>query len=78
MATDLTSAPALPSLSPLSPDEFAGLGMEQMAFVKQMSRGDQVWWAICAANGTPLAVAPSRDLAFAVVTQQDMHPLSVH
>lgn len=78
MTTDLIAEPVLSPLSPLSADEFAGLGMEQMAFVKQMSRGEQVWWAICAANGTPLAVAPSRDLAFAVVTQQDMHPLSVH
>jgi hypothetical protein len=35
-------------------------------------------WAIISADGTSLAIAPDRDLAFAAALQADKTPVSVH
>ena len=63
---------------PMSSADFAAFGSEQVAYVKPVTIDDEARFAVHAADGTPLTIAPSRDLAFAVVRQNEMEPVSVH
>ncbi len=65
-------------LRQISPQEFATLGMQAMAYVKRVTVNDTVAFAIHAADGTQLALLPDRDSAFATVRQNDIEPVSVH
>jgi hypothetical protein len=67
----------------IPPADFAALGVQQLAYIKpiivdvekgSMSHG----YAVCAADGTQMAVLPSREVAMAAVLQHDMEPVSVH
>ena len=62
----------------LSARELGLLGMEDLAYVKPVLQDGIEAFAVCAADGTQMAVIPNRELAFAVVRQNDMEPLSVH
>ncbi len=62
----------------LSSRELGLLGMEDVAFVKRIVVDGVAAFAIHAADGTRIAVIPNRDVAFAVVRQHDMEPVSVH
>jgi hypothetical protein len=66
------------SMRRLSAGDFAGLGMQDVAYVRRVVVNDEVGWAICAADGTQMGVAPSRELAFAAIKQHELEPLSVH
>ena len=65
-------------LRQISPQEFALLGMQDMAYIRRVVVNDEAGFAIHAADGTEVAVLPSRDLAFATVRQHDLEPVSVH
>ncbi len=65
-------------LRQISPQEFATLGMQAMAYIKRVTVNDTVAFAIHAADGTQLALLPDRDTAFATVRQNDIEPVSVH
>ena len=65
-------------LRQISPQEFALLGMQDMAYIRRVVVNDEAGFAIHAADGTEVAVLPSRDLAFATVRQHDLEPMSVH
>ena len=62
----------------ISPQEFATLGMQGMAYIKRVVVNETVAYAIHAADGTQVALAPSRDLAIATVRQHELEALSVH
>jgi hypothetical protein len=62
----------------LSPRELGVLGMEDLAYIKPIVQDGVEAFAVCAADGTQMAVIADRNLAFAVVRQHDMEPLSVH
>jgi hypothetical protein len=62
----------------MSAQDFALWGVQDVAFVKQVIINDEVGWSIHGADGTPIGLAPERDLAFAAVVQHDLEPLSVH
>ena len=62
----------------LSARELGMLGMEDVAYIKPILEDGVEAFAVCAADGTQMAVIPNRNLAFAVVRQHDMEPLSVH
>ncbi len=62
----------------LSARELGMLGMEDLAYIKPVVQDGVEVFAVCAADGTQMAVIPNRNLAFAVVRQHDMEPLSVH
>jgi hypothetical protein len=62
----------------LSARELGMLGMEDLAYIKPVVEDGVEAFAVCAADGTQMAVIPNRNLAFAVVRQHDMEPLSVH
>ena len=65
-------------LKTISLREFALLGMNDMAYVKRAVVNDEVRFAIHGADGTQLAMAPSEDLAYATIRQNDLEPVSVH
>ena len=62
----------------MSARDFAGWGLEDVAYVRSVEIDGKHAWAICAADGTGIGVAPERDLAFAAARQNDLEPLSVH
>ena len=62
----------------LSSQEFGLLGLEDVAYVKHVGVDGTEGFAVHAADGTQMAVLPSRELAFAVVRQNDLEPVSVH
>ena len=68
----------LESLKRLSESELGLLGMEDVAYVKPIVVDGTDAFAVHAANGTQIAVIADRELAFAVVRQHDMEPVSVH
>jgi hypothetical protein len=68
----------LEGLKQLSDNELGLLGMEDVAYVKRVVVDGTDAFAVHAANGTQIAVMADRDVAFAVVRQHDMEPVSVH
>lgn len=62
----------------MTTQELAVLGMQNTAYVSPVEEDGKPAFAICAADGTRMAVAASRELAFAVIRQNDMEPASVH
>ncbi|HEX6839892.1 MAG TPA: DUF1150 family protein [Stellaceae bacterium] len=65
-------------LRQISAQEFALLGMQDVAYVRRVIVNDEAGFAIHAADGTEVAILPSRDLAFATLRQHDLEPVSVH
>ena len=62
----------------LSERELGVLGMEDVAYVKSVVVDGTDVFAVHAADGTQIAVMANREIAFAVVRQHDMEPVSVH
>jgi hypothetical protein len=65
-------------LKNISPREFALLGMNDMAYVKRVVVNDEAKFAIFSADGMQLALAPSEELAYVTIRQNDLDPVSVH
>ena len=65
-------------LRAISPEEFALLGMQDLAYVKRVTVDDETAFGIFAADGTQVALLPDRAVAFAAVRQHEMQPVSVH
>ena len=65
-------------LRSISPEDFALLGMQGFAYVKRVVVNDAVAYAIHAADGTQVGLAPSYDIAVASLVQHELEPLSVH
>ena len=65
--------------NPMSPTDFEMLGMDHVAYVKEVSDGSSRKFAIYAANGAEIALMEAdRDVTFAAVRQNHMEPVSVH
>ncbi len=62
----------------MSSRDFAAWGVEDVAYVRKVVIDGKSAWAICAADGSGIGVAPDRDLAFAAARQNDLEPVSVH
>ena len=62
----------------MSAEAFEHWGMEQIAYIKQTTLNGARVYAVHAANGQQLATAPARDLAAALVVQNELTPLDVH
>lgn len=65
-------------LRQLTAQEFAILGLEDIAFIKPKRSGDNSVFAIYTADGREVAVAADRDTALCTVRRNDLEPLSVH
>jgi hypothetical protein len=76
----------------MKPEEFAGLGGGVIAYVKPMT-SDALkaafpnapalqpgidLWALCAADGTPLMVADSREALIQNASENDLQTVSLH
>lgn len=62
----------------MTTNDLALLGMQDIAYVKPVIVDGNAGYAVHAADGTQMAVIANRDLAFAVVRQNEMEPVSVH
>lgn len=64
---------------PMSIQDFIALGMQDVAYVKPGAgeKGELVFM-IHSADGNTLAALETRELAFAVVRQNGLEPVSVH
>ena len=62
----------------ISEAQLAQLGMQQIAYVKPVEVDGTACFAIHAADGTPMAIAGDRDVAFAAIRQHEMLPAQVH
>jgi hypothetical protein len=62
----------------LSPQEFAQLGIEKVAYVMPVIVSGMPAYAIHAADGAVLARASGRAAALTMVRQRDFEPVSVH
>ena len=71
-------APVMVDVRKLSPEQFAQLGMAKLAYVKPVIVNGSAGFAIHAADGTPMALAPDRDVAIAAIVQHEMLPAMVH
>ncbi len=58
-------------------EQLARLGVEQIAYVKPILLNGVPAFAIHAADGTPMAIAGSEEVAVAAIRQQDMLPALV-
>jgi len=76
--TNRTSAIAMFDLHHISVEQLAELGVQQIAYVRPVLTAQGAAFGVFAANGAPLAVAESDDLARAAIVQNDMAPVSVH
>lgn len=71
--------PQLPRLSrDMSLVDFATFGVEQLAYIKPVVIEGTPAYAVHGADGRPLAAVDDRDVAFALVRQNDLEPVSVH
>jgi hypothetical protein len=52
--------------------------VQDIAYVKPVVVDGNAGYAIHAADGTQMAVIADRDIAFAVVRQNELEPVSVH
>ncbi|HLW27294.1 MAG TPA: DUF1150 family protein [Kiloniellales bacterium] len=68
----------LQTLRHISPADFAAVGVNEIAYVRQVETEQGQLYGIFAADGTQLAVAASMALAFAAIRQNDMEPMSLH
>jgi hypothetical protein len=62
----------------ISEQEFASLGMQDVAYVKRVMVDDEPVYAVFAADGTQIAAMQDREVAFAAVRQHEIEPVSVH
>ena len=53
-------------------EQLAGLGVSQIAYVKPVMMNGTQAFAIHAADGTPMAMAESQDVAVAAIRQHEM------
>src|ERR1700722_2481338 len=62
----------------MSANDLAMFGMQDIAYVKPVVVEGNSGFAIHAADGTQMAGIGDRDIAFAVVRQNELEPVSVH
>ena len=62
----------------VSVEALAAMGAPNTAYVKPTEKDGEIVNAIHGADGTPLGLAESRNLAFAAIRQHDMEPVDVH
>jgi hypothetical protein len=58
--------------------QLAQLGVSRLAYIKPGMMGGESVFAIHAADGTPMAVAPNQELAWDAILEHEMVPAFVH
>ena len=64
--------------SAMSAKAFAHWGLNEVAYIRQTELNGAPVYSVHAANGDPLATAPARDVAAALVLQNEMTPVDAH
>ena len=67
-----------PQTRQLPAEILADFGTPNAAYVRSILQDGQRVYAIYAADGTQLAAAPSRALAFTLIRQNDLEPHDAH
>lgn len=62
----------------MSARELALFGIQDMAYIRRVEVDGAAAYAVHAADGTQIAVVAAREVAFAMVRQHDLEPVSVH
>ncbi len=62
----------------ITTDQLAQLGVSRLAYIKPVTVGGEDVFAIHAADGTPMAVAPNRELAWGAILEHEMVPALVN
>lgn len=62
----------------MSMQDFAMLGLGQVAYVRPGEQDGHVGFGVHAANGERMAFAADREVAFALIRQNGLEPLHVH
>ena len=62
----------------LSPQDFAALGVDKLAYVKQIAQDGELRFEVHAADGTAVALLDSWEVAYAAVRENGLVPVSVH
>ena len=76
--TPTAETAVLKTLKQMSAQDFALIGVQQVAYVKPVTIEGVLGWAIHSADGNTLGMAPDRATAFAAVMQNELEPMSVH
>ena len=69
---------AFRSSSAMSGNAFARWGLNKIAYIKKTELNGVSVYAVHAANGNPLAAAPARDMAAALLIQNELTPVDTH
>jgi len=77
-ADDQAASAVIMDIRHISAAQLAQLGMQQVAYVKQVEVDGNQGFAIHAADGTPMAVAGDREVAIAAILEHEMVPAQVH
>ena len=64
-------------LRSITPQDFAQMGVQQVAYVRPSVVNGANVFTIHAADGTQIGIAPTRDIAFAAVKQHELEPVGV-
>lgn len=62
----------------LSQKDFLNIGMDQIAYIRPLKLHADEFYAVHAADGTPISVVNSMDSALASVKSSEMHAVTVH
>ncbi len=62
----------------LDPTEFMVLGTDRLAYTRPVHTDHGEMVGVFGADGSQLAVAPNRDVAVALILQNDLEPTSLH
>lgn len=62
----------------MTAESLLALGGTNIAYIKPVFIDGDVGYGIHAGDGTVLAIAETRDVAFAAARQHDLDPVSVH
>jgi hypothetical protein len=65
-------------LKQLSAQDWSNFGVNDLAYLKRVVQEGEPRYSIHAANGAPLAVMDTREVAEAAIMQNELEPLSVH
>ena len=61
----------------ITPQDFAAMGMQQLAYIRPAVVNGTTVFTIHAADGTQIGMAPSWDIAFAAVKQHELEPVAL-
>jgi len=64
-------------LRQITPQDFAAMGMQQIAYIRPTIVNGVVAFTIHAADGRQIGMAPNRDVAFAAVIQHELEPVTL-